>query len=398
MKKILAIAWKDTLLRFASRSELLFFLILPIVFTTVLTGAGGDPDADNRIPLPVVNEDGRALSQELVTALAESKSVRGELMMREDAESRFADGDVPAILIIPADFEDALRAGRAVEMEVRAQPNNTNAAAVQQAIRSAADRVAQALDVARRSLAEAETVRPFGDAAGRSAYFEQSLSMAQQLFESAPQRIDVTRPAVVDSIDIDVRALASAGQLITWVFIPLLGTSALFAYERDNGTLRRLLTTPTEKSTFLLGTITGQLGSSLVQMLLLVGFGIVVMGVSWGRSPAALAVMLVTFGIASVAFGTMLGTFIKTQNQANGMSTMLGMVMALLGGCMYPIELFPEAVRTAVQVLPTYWAMQGMTDLAARGQGLADVLPEAGVLLAFATVFFVIGVRRFRYE
>jgi ABC-type transport system involved in cytochrome c biogenesis permease component len=69
-------------------------------------------------------------------------------------------------------------------------------------------------------------------------------------------------------------------------FIPLLATSALFGHERTNGTLRRLLTTPTRPSTFLLGTIAGQ----------------------------------------------------------------------------------------------------------------ADVLPEAGVLLAFAAVFFAVGARRFRYE
>jgi len=77
---------------------------------------------------------------------------------------------------------------------------------------------------------------------------------------------------------------------------------------------------------------------------------------------------------------------------------MLGMVMALMGGCWYPIELFPEAVRTAVQVLPTYWAMQGLLDVVLHGGGLGDVLPEVGVLLGFAAVFFAVGVARFRFE
>jgi len=49
-------------------------------------------------------------------------------------------------------------------------------------------------------------------------------------------------------------------------------------------------------------------------------------------------------------------------------------------------------------VLPTTWAMQGMLDLALRGQRLAGILPEAGVLLGFAAVFLLIGVMRFRYE
>jgi len=51
-----------------------------------------------------------------------------------------------------------------------------------------------------------------------------------------------------------------------------------------------------------------------------------------------------------------------------------------------------------VKILPTTWAMQGMLDLVVRGQNLVQILPEAGVLLGFAAVFFTIGVVRFKYE
>jgi ABC-2 type transport system permease protein len=133
-------------------------------------------------------------------------------------------------------------------------------------------------------------------------------------------------------------------------------------------------------------------------MLLLVSFGILVMKVNWGQSPDALAVMLVASTLAAAALGTMLGTFVKSEGQASGLSMMLGMVMALLGGCWYPIELFPQFVRSAVLVLPTSWAMQGMLNIVLRGQGLTGILPQAGVLMVFALVFFAIGVWRFRYE
>ncbi|MEM5775619.1 MAG: ABC transporter permease, partial [Anaerolineaceae bacterium] len=96
--------------------------------------------------------------------------------------------------------------------------------------------------------------------------------------------------------------------------------------------------------------------------------------------------------------GTTLGTFVKTSAQAEGLSIMLGMVMALLGGCWYPIELFPQVVRSAVRILPTTWAMEGMLDILVRGQDFLAVLPVAGVLLGFAAVFFTVGILRFRYE
>jgi ABC-2 type transport system permease protein len=177
-----------------------------------------------------------------------------------------------------------------------------------------------------------------------------------------------------------------------------LGLSGLFAFERQQGTLRRLLTTPTSKATFLLGAISGQVLAAIVQMTLLVTFGVFVFHLNWGREPLALAVLMVSFALAASALGTTLGTFVKTEGQASGLSIMLGMVMALMGGCWYPLELFPETVQNIVKVLPTTWAMQGLLDLVLRGGGLMDILPEAGVLLGFAGVFFVVGVMRFRYE
>ena len=77
---------------------------------------------------------------------------------------------------------------------------------------------------------------------------------------------------------------------------------------------------------------------------------------------------------------------------------MSGMVMALLGGCWYPLELFPQAIQNAVKVLPTTWAMRGLLDIVLRGQGLAGILPIAGILLVFAAVFFGLGIWRFKYE
>jgi ABC-2 type transport system permease protein len=133
-------------------------------------------------------------------------------------------------------------------------------------------------------------------------------------------------------------------------------------------------------------------------MFLLVGFGILAMKLNWGREPLALFVILFCSALAAAAFGTTMGTFIKTEGQASGLSIMFGMLFAMLGGCMYPLELFPPAIQSAVKILPTTWAMQGMLDLGLRGGGLMEILPEAGVLLGFAAGFFTIGVLRFRYE
>jgi len=395
MIKIFAITWKDAIIRFSGFSELLFFLILPIVFTFLLAGGTPGGDTDNRIRLLTVDEANTLLSAQLFETLEASTSVRPVLVSRAEAETEFSERRASSVLFIPAGFSlDSDERG----LELKQQPNNLNAMVAERAVLAAMGRVGSALTIAENSVREAEAVRAFESDSERETYFAAALAKAQELMESAPRRVNVAYAGTPDTVEYDPAANSSAGQMITWVFVPLLGISGLFAYERQQGTLRRLLTTPTHKSVFLLGAISGQVFTAMVQMTLLITFGVLVMNLPWGREPLALAVLLTSFALAAAALGTTLGTFVKTDSQATGLSIMLGMVMALLGGCWYPLELFPEAMQSAVRVLPTTWAMQGMMDIGLRGGGLVDILPEAGVLLGFAAVFFAVGVWRFRFE
>jgi ABC-2 type transport system permease protein len=342
--------------------------------------------------LLVVDQASSALSAALLDALARSETVRTEVLPLAEAEKEFADRNAPAQLVIPAGFDDSL------ELELHAQPNDLNAQAAERAVAAAASQVGLAAAAAQGSVIAAETLRPFTGDAERQAYYADSFRHAQTLLAESPDRLDLTFPESPTGAPFDPAAQASAGQLITWVFIPLLGISALFAYERQAGTLRRLLATPTRKATFLLGAIGGQVIMALVQMALLVGFGVYVMKLNWGQSPVALALLLLVIALTGAALGTALGAFIKTDRQASGLSIMFGMVLALLGGCWYPLELFPPAVQNLVKLLPTTWAMQGLMDLLVRGQDLPGIMLEAGVLLGYAVAFFGLGVWRLRYE
>jgi ABC-2 type transport system permease protein len=400
MKKVITIALKDMKLRFTGKTELLFFLILPLIFTLLLSGMlfGG---GSSKIVVAVVDEDNSDLSQELVSLLQASEIVAPSLMARADALKAFDDRDAAAVLVIPSGLQAGLKAGEAAALDFTLDPTNNNGYAVRQEVLNAAGQISRALAVAAASAREAEQIRPFPDAVAHQAYYDQSLAAAQQELDSAPLRIVVTQPensALIQNQQQTQAAQASAGQLIIWVFIPLLATSELMAYERVWGTLRRLVITPTRKPTFLAGMVTGQFSAGLIQMLLLVVIGVVLLKVPWGQNPVALLVLLVSFGLAAVAMGVMLGTFTRTPSQANGLSIALGMVMGLLGGCMWPLEMFPPAVANVAKILPTTWAMLGMTQLTVYNAGLLQILPYAAVLLGFAVVFFVVGVLRFRYE
>jgi len=279
----------------------------------------GGPGSGPRVFFYVVDQANSPLSASLLSELERSTAVRPGLVSLAEGVEAFDDNQVTALLIIPPDFNlETLQAG-ASRVELRQQPNDIRAFAIQQGVSAALTRVSSAVDIAAASVNLAETLRPFSSEAARQAYFSAALDDAYTQIAAAPQRVTEALASTKDPIEYDPNANSAAGQMITWVFIPLIGLSAMLAMERQLGTLRRILVTPTTKATFLAGTILGQVLTAIFQMALLIGFGMLALKLKWGAAPGATALIVIASTLAAGALGTMLGTFVKTEAQGNGL-------------------------------------------------------------------------------
>lgn len=397
MRKLLALAWNHIRIEFEDRSTIVFYLILPIIFTVIVGSALGGGSGDSRMAVLVVDEDRTAMSAELIGGLEASPVLRVSIESRDEAAQSLDDGKAVALVIIPAAFGDTLAAGKPIDLNLKSNPQDSRSLAVEQEINAVASHTSNAVQAALVSVAERERIKPFADAAEKQRYFDSSLKMARDVLKTPPARIEATQSSAATQ-EVDSSTQSSAGQLVTWTMTTLLGVAGFLVYERVMGTSRRLAVTPTGKATILGGNILGRFALGVVQMIALIGFGALLLKVDWGRSPAALAVLIVTFALAATAFGVMLATFCKTMSQANGLAIMFSMLFAALGGCWWPLEITPPIYQTVVKVLPSTWAMQGFTDVIVRGKSLIDILPIAGILLIFAAVFFAIGIKRLRFD
>lgn len=399
IRKLWAIAWNDIRIEMSDRSALVFLVGLPLLFTWILGIAlgGNGGSANSKFPLSVVDEDRTHLSGQLVAVLGASPSVNVETLPRDQAEKLSKDSS-RSMLIIPAGFEKGLLAGGDAGLTVRKATGDAGALAIEQAVRTGAGQLGSAVSAARASVAEAERVRPFPDDAARQAYFDSSLAAAQKLLDNPPAEAQVTTSTGVRSSDINAFQQSSAGQLVTWVLLTLMGVAEVLVNERTWGTLRRLVVTPTHKGLILAGKVTGRLVVGLVQITIMIGAGAWLFGVDWGRSPVALVLVVGAFALAAVSLGLMLGTFATSRSQAMWMVIFFSMVMAALGGAWWPLEITPATYQAVVKALPTTWAMLGLTDVIVRGQAVTAVLSNVAVLLAFAALFFSIGVWRFGRE
>ncbi len=201
MKKILAIAWKDAIIKFSSKSEWLFFLILPIAFTFLIAGGVPSGADDDRIRLLVVDEAQTSISRQIVSELENSTAVRAEIVAREEAESQLDDRRAPVVFIIPAGVDlGSLQYGSA-QVELRQQPNNLNAAIAERAVLTAIRRVSSSISAAQNAVHVREAKQAFASDAEKQAYFEDSLEMAQSIQEAAPERVTLIEGTTPDEID-----------------------------------------------------------------------------------------------------------------------------------------------------------------------------------------------------
>jgi ABC-2 type transport system permease protein len=90
------------------------------------------------------------------------------------------------------------------------------------------------------------------------------------------------------------------------------------------------------------------------------------------------------------------GTLFRNDQQAAGVGVVTGLGLAALGGCMVPIELFPPAMETVARFTPHAWALDAFAELQRRDGTLVDILPQLGVILAFAALLIGLATWRMR--
>jgi ABC-2 type transport system permease protein len=119
-------------------------------------------------------------------------------------------------------------------------------------------------------------------------------------------------------------------------------------------------------------------------------------GVSWG-DPLGSAAVILSFSLVGTGAAILVSSLCSTEQQALPVAYLLGLGLAALGGSMAPLEVFPPTARAIAHVTPHAWANDAFSKLLNHGGDLITVLPQIGVLLAFAALVTTIAVWRLQH-
>ncbi len=413
MKKLLAIAWKDLLIIFRDRAALILMLAAPFALTLAMgvvtgsfsSGSGGISGVRD-IPLVIVNRDDGPLGAALVDLLA-SDELAELLQPTVASDATAARGqveadEVAAAVLIPAGFsasvlpqDSAAAPGEPVAIEVYTSPGRPTTAAIVSSIVGG-------------FVNQVETGRIGGQvavtqliASGRLAP-QDAAATAMQIGTRLATDPARTEPIIVRSTAAETEApirfnplayLAPGMALLFLMYTVSLGGRSLLAEQRD-GTLPRMMSTPTSAAQVLGGKLFGTYLTGVAQLGILVLASAVLFRIGWGN-PFDVLILILAVAAGATGWGTLLAAIAKTPTQVSSIGMALMLAFGILGGSFFGGGPLPLPMEILGRITPNAWGQAGFVQLALGGT-LVDILPSLGGLLAMGLILFVVAVVLFR--
>jgi ABC-2 type transport system permease protein len=405
MKSIITIAQYDLLRSVKERESFLIGLLMPALMMLLLGLAQSNNSAT--IYIDVVDNDHSDLSRRLVALYQEQMSGEDasfvicpydggapdgcglpETITSSTANDRLENIESSGLLVIPAGFGDALKAGEDAAVEYRRSGDLNAPTLAEQQIQSVLSQMNGSLAIARVTL---DTL----PADQHDAAFDIVLDRADAAWQQRP--VAVQTEATTEDATTNGFNQSGPGMALMFVFIFVLNAATMLVADREIGTLQRLYTLPMGKWHIIAGKLLGRYLFGVLQFTILIVVG-TMMGVEWGSNVPGIVLIVIVFTFTSTALGLLLATIVKTSAQAGNIALLMGLTLAPLGGAWWPMEIVPNFMQIVGHLSPIAWGMDAFGELMYYGGGVIDILPQMGALLLMGAIFFALGVRSFRYE
>lgn len=419
LKKIFAIAYTGLYITYTDRIALLYMFLAPLAISTIMGMVFGGGTEDISLPesdviLINLDEGTSQFGQEFnfgeqyIEVLVDNPSVElADLIHAETGEDRNAarqkveDGDLRAVLTIPADFSArVLNADEQGEVDLYYNPSSEIGATIVVSVIESITSGINSSVVAQNLYA--------GGMDGYFIDFSQDASQLNAAIGRAIQQI-TSNESLVSLQDVNVEGEDEAVNLLSYfapamailflTFAMAAGTRAILQ-EQVDWTLQRIMTTPTPRWVYLAGRLLGNYGTGLLQMLILfivtpvvsslVGAGADV----WGTNLLGISLIVLSVIWAATGLGLLLAAVARTAEQADILATAVLFIMAMLGGSFVQVDQVPF-LNTVSRFTLNYWGIDGIFRLATEDARVADILTNVAALLGMGALFFVGALWRF---
>jgi len=345
------------------RAALFWTLAFPLIFILMfgLIFQGGGTAGLN---LGWADEDGTPAATTLREGFDSLKGVEITPADREASLASMKDGKVDAVIVVPAGY------GQAVGSAQGGTPTPTN--------------IVVYTDPSRSNLAGS---------------VEQTVAAVLGVvnMQGRPPLVTATQETLqtqdLNFISYFVPSMLGLSVMQVGIFaaIPLVA-------DRQKLILKRLAATPLKRWQLVGSNVLMRLLIALVQSVIIVGVGVALFGVEI-TGPWALTIVFVSLGaVTFLALGYVIASFAKTEDSANGMTSIVQFPMMFLSGTFFPIAAMPAPLQAVARLIPLTYLADALRQVMVGGAAFASLGVCAAVLGGWLVVCFLIASRKFQWQ
>ena len=367
MKSLLNILWLGRKEIASLLSDWVMVLFVAYAFTmAIYVQATGTSTQVNNASIAFVDEDGSALSKELINAFYPPYFQLPEIIAAMEVADAMDKGQFMFVVVVPPRFEEDLRAGYQPDLQV-----NIDATAMQQA--------------------------------GIGTNYIKSI--INDRIASFLTRTDVTPPQPINLV---VRRMFNPNGITSWfssvvaiinqiTLLTVVLTGAAVIREREHGTLEHLLVMPLSAFEIAMAKV----WANGLMILIATGFSLFLVVKMALQVPFAGSVPLWFGGVVlylffTTALGIFLGTISRSMAQFALLIIMVVVVMQLLSGGQTPVESQPRWLQYLTFFLPSRHFVSFSQVIIYRGGGLSAVWPNFLMVSVIGLGFFMYSLAMFR--
>ena len=422
MMKLAAAIKKEFLLLLSDKIGLFFMFALPLVLVVVITlvqSTAFDLVNENRITLLIVNTDEGELGDELVKMLMKSNMFTVETdssVAIKNLKSELLERGKYSALYIPKDFSMALN---------NKTLNVVGEMLVEFGISDSAMDYEESSSKSLQFIYDPVLQKNFSSSILSVFYSYLNILENKMLIENLynemgydeiPANLSANILANKVSIESHTASEDEIGlppnitqhNVPAWtifaMFFMVVSLGANIVNERVSGSFMRLKTMPTSISVVLGSKMIVFLLVAIIQVLLIFSMGITLfpkLGLPALVLPNHLFPLLVitlVSALAAVSYAFLVGTFAKTQVQANGFGAISIILFAALGGIWVPAFVMPENLQLISQFSPLKWCLDGFYVLFLQGGSTSQLLPIILPLFIFIMSSQIVSFIKLRVD
>jgi ABC-2 type transport system permease protein len=404
LDKLLGLRWFALLAKefrqIARNRRLVIILIIPPTVNIVLFGYALNPTVRD-LRLGVVDESRSFESRELISAMVESGSfqIAGYYISAGEMGNDLGAAKLEIGLVIPSTFAKQRARGETADIQLLVDAVNSNTATIAGGY---ASNIIAALN--QRILQE----RP--PRTGAAQPIQQQIVTADSAAAAANgQAASPTAQPRQPNITPRIALLYNPGLENSWFIVTgLIGSllviqgsvvaAASMVREKEVGTIEQLLMTPAEAGEIITAKIAPIFVILSGDIVLALTVARLVFGVPLHGSFLLFFISGSLCVLSGIGIGTLVATFVQSQQQAQLMSFFINPPLVLLSGAVTPIEAMPQWLQPLTLFNPIRHFAVISRGVLLKGTGIDVLYPNLLALLGFCILLVGISAWRFRQQ